>query len=162
MSVHYRLHSLTKGGRKLVAYSIVTMTKPNPPYISMDKRIKRVNALFISKILKNACTHYCSRSCDVHKHSKTGEVGAIALHHSVVPLLCDLNCSHSLSRPTTTANSWGEQRIQTVTISGGLLLFYPHCQFKSWCWPSLGGEIVHYVFWYAKLYRVWLILHANS
>jgi len=26
VSVHYRLHSLTKGGRKLVAYSIVTVT----------------------------------------------------------------------------------------------------------------------------------------
>ena len=53
--------------------------------------------------ITDSYTHWCSRH--IHKHSKTGEVGATALHHCVVPILRHLNCSHPLHRPTTTANS---------------------------------------------------------
>jgi len=67
--------------------------------------------------VEDAYSHRCSCHVNVHaEHSKTGEVGAIALHHCVVPILGQLDCSHSLCRPTTTANPFEKEEITNLFI----------------------------------------------
>ena len=62
----------------------------------------------ITRCIRHACTHYTC-SCHIHtEHSKTGEVGAIALHHCDVPILWHCG-GHSICRPSTAANSFGKQ-----------------------------------------------------
>ena len=65
-----------------------------------------------------------------HKHSKAGEVSAVTLYHCAVFTLWYSNSSHSLCRPTSTANSENTKQVWTSKIHGHCWVSLSECNWK--------------------------------